>query len=334
MNFEKDLREQIIQLLKEDKVKFNKQDSTSRLLISYLNVLNRRIPVKKRKVFMSDNIKKIIDGNKLHKKYIEALLKFKSNFENGIDMNGHLSANIYYSDLSVKNREKSFYRKSRDYLLDDWGIYHLHLRDKDAKNEKEMHSNKNGKEKGNRSEYLLFVKITSTDIYFIDILNHNEKSVFAKQELLETLDRNWHFLLKKYMLPDVISVSDKFTDKEIHQARQSGSLIVYQINDKAYVCIGGGLTTAGTNIMHTRRADNILEDMYFIEEYFRNNYTSIKNEVADIAGIKCFNKDLEFKFVLDVKGYVVKEVNTNYAALYFYEEDYLKRRVGIIKDKY
>lgn len=216
MNFEKDLRKQIIQLLKEDKIKFNEQDSTCGLIISYLNVLNRRIPIKKRKVFISDNIERIINGNKLDKEYIDALLKFKYNFENGIDMNGHLSANIYYSDFSIKDKNELTYNQSRDYILDDWGIHHLHLRDKDAKNEKEMRRKING----NRSKYLLFIKVTDNTVYFIDILNHNEENVFAKQELVETLDRNWHFLLNNKPLLEVFV--PKLTDKEINDIRKKG----------------------------------------------------------------------------------------------------------------
>ncbi|NFI03471.1 hypothetical protein FC959_03475 [Clostridium botulinum] len=324
MNFEKDLREQISKLLNKDKITFNKEESTFELLISYLNIINRRISFIPRKVFISDNIQKIIENNKVDKKYIEILLKFKESFENGIDMNGHLSTAIYCSDMSIKDKKASNYRNSRDYLLDDWGIYHIHLSEKEAKNKKEMHCN--------RSEYLLFVKVINNEVYFIDILNHNEKNLFAKQELLETMDRNWHFILDGYMLTEVESIS-KLTDNEIDKTRRNGCLLAYKINGKVYTCIGGGLTSAGTNIMHTNYADKILDDMNFIEEYFRDNYMSIKNEVEDITKVKCLNNNLEFKFFLEARGYVVKEINTGYASLYFYEGDYLKKQSGLIDNK-
>lgn len=322
MNFEKDLRLQIIQLLEGDKIKFNEQVSTNELLINYLNALNRRISINKRKVFMSDNIEKVINSDKLDNEYLNTLFKFRYNFENGIDMNGHLSSNIYYSNL-YERVKKNIYRKSRDFLLDDWGIYHFHLKERDAKSEEEMHAN--------RSKHLLFAKITNTEAYFIDILNHNEESVFSKQELLETLDRNWHFILEKHMLPELTSCS-KFTDKEINIKRQKGCLLLYEINGIIYACMGGGLTSAGTNIAHTARADNILDDMQFIEEDLKNNYTSIKNDFKTEMGIKSFKK-LDFKFILDVKGYVVVEVNSGFALLYFYEDGNFKRRSGKLKNK-
>ncbi|OAA84682.1 hypothetical protein [Clostridium ljungdahlii] len=326
MNFEKDLREQIIESFKKGKIRFHEQDSTDKLLINYLNALNRTITIKKRNVFISDNIKKIIYYNKLDKKYINALLKFKNNFENGIDMNGHLSANIYYADL-FSNKDNKIYNKSRDYLLDDWGIYHIHLNEKDAGNEKQMH----GKTNGNRSKYLLFVKVTNNEVYFIDILYHNEKNVFSRMELVETLDRNWHFLLENNLQPKTFV--PKLNDKEINDKRKKGDYLLYNINGKTYIPIGGGLTSAGTNIVHTMKADNILEDMIDIEKYFRNSYGSIKKDVENITGAKCFSKSLEFKFVLEERGYVVKESNTGYAVLYFYEGNNLMKRAGIIKDK-
>jgi len=332
MNFEKDLREQIIQLLSEDKIKLNEQDSTCRLLISYLNAINRTIKPIPRKVFLSDNIEKIIKQNQLEKKYIDVLLKFKFNFEKGIDMNGHLSANIYYSDMSIKDKRSPIYRKSRDYLLDDWGIYHIHLNEKEAKTEQEMRSDKTNKEKGNRSEYLLFIKISDDKIYFIDILNHNKENVFSDQELLETLDKNWHFILEKYLMPKVSSVN-RLTNNEIEQTRKNGGFILYQINNKVYYPIGGGLNSAGTNIIHTSNADDILDDMRLIEKELKDNYMNIKSEFESINEIKNYNKKLEFKFSLETRGYAVIEVNTGFVILYSIEGNILRKRYGKINDK-
>ncbi len=330
MNFEKDLRKQIIQLLNDGKIKFNNQDSTHGLLMSFLNVVNRTIKPIPRKVFLSDNIEKIIRQNKLDRKYIKALLNFKLAFEKGIDMNGHLSANIYYSDMSVKDKRNSIYKNSRDYLLDDWGIYHIHLNEKEAKNEQEMRRNKNTKDKGNRSEYLLFVKIIGNEIYFIDIYNHNTKNVFSNQELLETLDRNWHFILEKYKDPGLIAVN-RLTNKEIGEARKKGSFMPYTINNKVYSPIGGGLNSAGTNIFHTDNADNILDDMGLIEEDIKKN-ENIHNEIEFITGIKGYNKNLEFKFNIDARGYVVIEVNTGFAILYSHKENFFETSYCIIDD--
>lgn len=310
MNFEKNLREQITQLLKEDDITFNKQDSTCGLLISYLNALNRRIPAKKRRVFISDNINKIIDDNKLDEKYIDALLKFKCNFENGINMNCHLSTNIFYSNVSISKRNKN-YSNSRDYLLDDWGIYHLHLDEKEAKNKKEMHDNRSG--------YLLFVKITNNETYFIDIMKHKTKN-FCKQELLETLDRNWHFILEKYMLPELISIP-KMTDMEIKNRRKNNEYRMYEINGKVYIPMGGGLTSAGTNIIHTENADKILDDISIIEEDVKNRDLEIRSQIQKQEQFKNYDKELQFKLQLSTNGYLITEINTKFIMLYHIEGD-------------
>lgn len=329
MNFEKDLREQIIQLLSEGKIKFNEQDSICRLLISYLNVINRTIKPIPRKVFLSDNIEKLIKQNQLEKKYIDALLKFKYNFEKGIDMNGHLSANIYYSDMSIKDKNNFSYRNSRDYLLDDWGIYHIHLNEKEAKNEQEMHGDKNDKEKGNRSKYLLFIRIMNNKIYFIDIYDHNTKNVFSNQELLETIDRNWHYIIEKYIVSNLTSV-DRLTNNEIQQKRKRGEFFFYQINNNVYYPFGGGLTSSGTNICHTNNADDILDDMRLIEKDLKDNYMSIKSELEFVNEMENYNKKLEFKFSLEARGYAVIEVNTGFVILYSPEGNILRKRYGKI----
>ena len=247
-------------------------------------------------------------------------------------MNGHLSANIYYSDMSIKDKRSPIYRKSRDYLLDDWGIYHIHLNEKEAKTEQEMRSDKTNKEKGNRSEYLLFIKISDDKIYFIDILNHNKENVFSDQELLETLDKNWHFILEKYLMPKVSSVN-RLTNNEIEQTRKNGGFILYQINNKVYYPIGGGLNSAGTNIIHTSNADDILDDMRLIEKELKDNYMNIKSEFESINEIKNYNKKLEFKFSLETRGYAVIEVNTGFVILYSIEGNILRKRYGKINDK-
>lgn len=319
MNFQNDLREQITQLLREDNITFNKQDTTRGLVRSYLNVLNRNISVKKRKVLISDNINKLIDDNKLDEKYINALLQFKFNFENGININCHLSTNVFYSNLSVSKKNKN-YIKSRDYLLDDWGIYHLHLNEKEVRNKKEMHSDKNDKEKGNRSEYLLFVKVTYNEVYFIDVLNHNDENVFAKQELIQTLDRNWHFLLEKYILHEVISIP-KMTDMEIHNRRKNNEYVLYEINGKIFTPMGGGLTSIGINIIHTEKADEILADINIIEKDIKNRYVDIKKHIQKRKAFENYDEELQFKLQLSTTGYLITETNTNFMMIYHIEGD-------------
>ena len=312
MNFEEDIRKQIIQLLKDDKIKFNEKESTRNLLISYLNFLNRLILPIPRKVHISDNIENIIENNELDKKYIDALLKFKDHFEKGIDMNSTLSKNIFYSDISIKERQNLTYKKTRDYLLDDWGIHHLHL----------------DKDKGNRSKYLLFIKVTNNEIYFIDILSHNEKNVFAKQELLETLYRNWNFLLEKYKYPGAIAAHFKFTDKEITEARKRGTIIFIQINNNVYGPMGGGLASSGTNMMHSVDANYILNESKNIENYIKNNYEHIKKQIQKY--IKSYTNDLEFKIKLVENGFLVTEINTNFNIWYIIKNAYISMALSSI----
>ena len=72
-----------------------------------------------------------------------------------------------------------------------------------------------------RSKYLLFIKLTNNEVYFIDILKHNSDN-FLEINLLEILDRNWHFLLEKNMLFEVEDFSELDSKEKIKKIEKMG----------------------------------------------------------------------------------------------------------------
>lgn len=315
MNFENDIREQMIKLLKENcNSNFNEKNTTLQLLISYFNSVNRRIYPKPRKVLISNKITKIITTNKIdgHNsikeiKAIDALKKFVLKFENGEDMNGHLSKNIYYSNLFKANGGGTRDWKSRDYLLDDWGIHHIHLNFKDAFNEKDM--------KNNRSNYLLFIRITDSIIYFIDVKKH-ETIDFNNLELVETMDKNWPYLIKG--MPINIKSTDILSNIDIKNIRKNHQLAIYNINGRVCFPMGGGLNSIGSNIMHTENAEMILEDIEILEKNIIKHFESIIDDYSF----------LEFKLECVIhsniiSGYLITEVSTGYKILFNIESNKL-----------
>lgn len=317
MNFKEDLRKQLILFLRNEKINFNLQSPLNEFLMSYLNFRNRSIEKNiKRKVFVSDNVSAITDN-----KIIEIVHKFKKEFENGEDMNGYLSKGVFYSNFGIKDKELLEYKKSRDFLLDDWGIHHLHLSNKKAKNKKDMSKN--------RSPYLLFVKITHDKVYFIDVLEHKSKN-FLEKSLLETIDRNWSFLLKPYLIPKLMSAqpSNKFT---INNYRKNHNYYLNNINGKVYLPPGGGLNTFGTNIMIVEEIDSIIQDIEDIENYVSNNILTIKKEIESLIKKNVDSESLLFEFAMQDTFYIVKELTYNIGIGFFFENKQFIIKYGFIK---
>lgn len=306
MNFEKDIRDQMIKLLRENCEKnFNKENTTLELIINYLNSVNRRIYPKSREILKSDRILKIINTNTIDGKCsekeikaIDVLREFEEKFKNGEDMNGHLSKNIYNSNLFNADGGATKDWKSRDYLLDDWGIHHIHLNIKEAFNKREMSNN--------RAEYLLFIKATNEAIYFIDIKGHRTDN-FNDIELLRIMDRNWPYLLSDRPLN--IKFTDEFNCKDIKDIRKKHGFAIYNINGKVYFPPGGGLSSAGSNIKHINQAETILLTIREFEKYIIEHCDEIREELGRYDDILEFKIECTEHFNI-LSGYKIIELNT------------------------
>lgn len=99
-------------------IKISDMEKNSELLIKHLNMVNKLIERKKYAVNVSKKINEREYSNDI-KKIID-VIKWK--FENEYNLNSYLSTKIF---------SPNYY----DVLLNDWGIYHLHLSNKShAKN--------------------------------------------------------------------------------------------------------------------------------------------------------------------------------------------------------
>lgn len=265
-----DLRKCILTWFLSANVDVGTSLSTDKLLERFLNTQLKLIRPQTRQVFISDTIQnKILDpSEKL------VLDEIKSEFENGRDVCPHLSKGSL--DIEVN-----------DGLLNDWGIYHLHL----------------SNTKRNPSQYffdrtgpVLFVRVEFDKAYFIDIRPHGhsgEAHVFAKQELLETWERNWPDSIEHYALRG-LNLSTTYTDREVKTLRNGGVCAIMQVNGKAYAPMGGGITSAGTNVQNRMRADQITASIHELEEQLRILKQTRSGE---------YHPPVNFDFFLDLGQY-------------------------------
>lgn len=135
-----------------------------------------------------------------------------------------------------QSRRLLLYPNKDDALLSDWGIQHLHF---DA-----------GTDPKNRSEKLLFARITDDAFYCVEISDHRG---FTRQAMLEILDREWPESIARFLLRGGI-VGESVTDEQVENLRAANINVFVRLpNGRAYVSPGGGRTSSGENALDIRQ---------------------------------------------------------------------------------
>nr|QNO46946.1 hypothetical protein CLAIAILK_00007 [Methanosarcinales archaeon ANME-2c ERB4] len=276
MDLMKDLTEIITDQFKECGISYTDSNDVHKLLREYINTCSKMISPIPRKVFISEELK-----SKEPEEISSIFDEIKTKFEKGYNVNPHLSKRLL--DL-----------KSDDYLYHSWGIYHLHLTNT----------------KKNKSDFfydrpvpdsLLFFIVRGNDVYFIDILPHNEENIFSKRRMLEIIKNNWHDLLEPCKVQGMEGAG--YNDKEIGQLRKDGTNSPIEIDGSTYLPIGGGgLSVSRTNLMHHRYVNDFIEKTIEIERQIREELSKTVQDVPD-------NPD--FHLCLEESGLVIKETNTD-----------------------
>ena len=133
-----------------------------------MNVIGKNVINIPRKVHYSrELIKKM--NEEFSKELCDLIKLFEKKFDKGESVKGYLS-------------KKAFDVEFKDILLNQWGIKHLHLTDKEANSIEEM--------KNNRSNILLFFIVDNQDVYFLDVRKHPKGAGFITLELLYIVYNN------------------------------------------------------------------------------------------------------------------------------------------------
>lgn len=287
-NLQNQLKEQILSYFeknkffyghKKNKNKAIKKLNTDKLLELYIYLQKRMITPIKRNVILSNELIYKITHKEINNDLINVINIIKMEFENGIDVNPRLSKSL---------EQISF----NDKLLNDWNIYHLHL--SNHKNNKEYYFY-------DRTSQLLFIYLTNSTAYFLDICDEHKNNpvIFSQQKLLKIIDDNWHDLLSKYCLNEIVSVDVK-DDLNCAIARDKNIFYFETINGKVYLPPGGRLTSAGTSQRCLKITDDIINEIKTILYYYFKKYQS-SNSI----------NDLSFKIKLEKDKIILSEEKTN-----------------------
>ena len=246
------------------------------LLERFINTQAKLIKAKPRQVLESD----VIGARRLDDGQTHALNELRRKLQRGENVCPHLNKGSMRIDFN-------------DDLLNDWGIHHFHL---------SITKSDPSQFFFDRSGPVLFARIESNKVFFIDIREHGssgEPDVFAKQELLDIMDRNWPDIAKPYILKG-FGLPNALSDNQIKKMRSSGINVIVAINGKPLASMGGGITTAGTNIMHTMKADRMLHELLGCEEELKRLKTTLASSYYP-------PQNFDFKLEMQNGEFIVKQ---------------------------
>lgn len=191
----------------------------------------RRVRREPRQVFLSDTF--ICPAN-----VASGWRQLRTMIENGDDLTTRLSHRI----------EKT---NARDALLSDWGVHHFHL----------------GVEPPYfRSSFLLFALVTNNYLYAINIYPHG---AWAKQDIVETLHRNWPQVIS-HAIAKGVTPDKSLTESQRKVIRQKNANTFVTVSDgTTYHSIGGGVVASGDNFRAWHEIDSRLIQLDGLEQTLR-----------------------------------------------------------------
>ena len=210
------------------------------LVLHFLTVVERRIPIKKWNIHISPQLQNRTE-----------IINIVSMLSKGEDANSLLS-----------NRIKSRYQNdkySHDLLRYEWGIYHLHFTKKRSKN-------------------LLFAFIHNDDIYLIDILPHENKKLgnvtWTNTDLIQTLHDNWpHVIARAIFKTDS---KETLTTEQRRNLRENGGNTNVTVQDGTeYMPIGGGFSCSKHPARAVIGTDSLVYRVRVLEHWVQHNEQAI-----------------------------------------------------------
>lgn len=252
-----DLRSDLASLMKTSLKRKGIQTGQRDPVYEYFNFMKRTITIQPRRIVKSEECH-------VPPEYGKALEYFENDVKTGKDLNKYLS------DTILQPAEP-------DELLYDWNIVHFHL-------------TKRFREDGfaRRSDYQIFAWVTDDCLYMIQIYPHDSRKepfLYAKQELVRIVERNWPQLLEPYRIPGASELTEKLDDEaydRIHKAHATTAIQTRK--DHVYCMIGGGYASDGSSREAMRNANFWQNRMYICEEIIRENIHWIVSMIRDFRG--------------------------------------------------
>lgn len=278
LNFDKDFVENLVGELGDYNINVDITDDPEKIKIKFFNFKKRLVPPIPRQVLKSNLFNCPPE--------LQAGLQL---VENKITAGDNLFPNLSRQLINLDYN---------DSLLNDWGIYHLHL-------------GTNIESDGfiQRTGPVLFARFDNANAYLINVMPHGS---WTKQQMIKVIHDNWATSIETYRLKDVIGLSHVPTDDDIKKARKFGVNTSVELEPGVvYAPIGGGYTTAktGIDVMMTMFHYNKLIKQ--LEKHVKDSGEKYGQMLKDKYGYE--GTQLDFKLGLQDGEYFAVEQNTRVA---------------------
>ena len=284
-DFKEDLKIAILHDAKRLGIKIIPTKSLRDILMDFLTVYHKIIPMKKRRVFVCPEL--IISLlNHPKAKEIQAIIKIAQN-------GGNL--NIFQSK---RLPQTNFH----DHMMTEWNIYHFHLSlepDKRSCFVKQVNA-------------LLFAYIDDDNIVFLGTDTHKD-GIFGEAKWWMLIHDNFPEVITKYKT-DSKDVYPSLTAKERQSLWNAGiSTFMIKVRDTVYYSPNLGRMTSGHNMMVIKQVMAILDWVGFISKQLEEYYDTI------CKYLKVNSVDAQFRVLIYGGTLILKEISTKQQVLKIYE---------------
>ena len=271
------------------------------LYFRYIADSKRIPPARCRKVHVSKELL-FSDEYKIFRDKIENIINI---FKTGKTIRPYLNKDVKH--IFKKNCPK-------DFLLNDWDLYHLHLGD--------LQSNANFCD---RTKYVLFCKITETDVYLVHILDHTEDSSFACEKLLTIIRDNWIEQYNVHKLHEISRLEKDYSDSEYRHLRENGVCSLLNIDGEYFISPNLGVASSGDSSKDVQITMQHFHALRTLQKHILNSAKMIYDFIirCDIRHKKPYKIHLKLKHIdnniliaqdIYSKAIVELKMNQNYVA--------------------
>jgi hypothetical protein len=276
MDFEKDFIEILVAELKAYGFTIDSTEKHEDIKSKYFNFKYRLIPAKKRTILKSNIFYCPTEQQAGLDEVIQIIEKGES----------------LYSHFSTGLKNLNF----NDDMLNDWGIYHLHLG---------INQHATKPEFVERTGPVLYCKFDDDHAYFLDVKDHGH---WTDKDLVQIIHDNWPNTISNNKIDMGAKLEYDFNTNDIKSLRKAGLNSSLTMNDgTCYFPIGSGYTV---NKIAIDVLENIIDFNDFLEE-LKNKIQESKDLVGEKLKSKYGFKGLEMSFKLFINEEEIKLIEMN-----------------------
>jgi len=185
----------------------------------------------------------------------------------GTDLTPHISKRI--GDLDYD-----------DALLNDWGIYHLHLG-----------TSIDTSGFIARTGPLLFARFDEANAYLINVMPHGS---WTNKEMVKVIYRNWPTTIESFRVRGIVDITEDHNEDEIQALRRMGVTYLVKMDNGAILApIGGGYMSTGLSTDVLRECDYNSKLIRQFEKSIKSGLERLIRYIKE-QGLS-LPKELEFK---------------------------------------